>query len=400
MNDDLYGLQASGIDPAIAAKMIPLQRQQAIAEALLKQSMQPINVPQGTKIHPLQGVAQMVQAYMARRGLEGADAERGKLSAENAEMAKTAMGDYERVKGGFSTPPIVQNDDEGNQMPMVQTKGDPRAAVAMAMSNPLLAKNALVSADIANMRKAAEPYSLREGEKRFAEGQVVAENKKTTAPLVKEIGLDGNKVQTMVSKDGGATWVPQGAPTDKFNPRAGVTVNNQMPAAEKAAAVEMAKLDAKTTNELREAGIAAGSTLNVLDRMEKSVTSDKVANGLTADVVSGLQNIAVTLGDKSLASKAAANEQYIADVAELVRGKIKALGSGTAISNTDLLFTQRSMPELLKTREGKLEIIRAMRSDLQYLSKRGRDAEAHFRKNKGSLEGFDAAPKSGWAIVD
>lgn len=160
MNDDLYGLQASGIDPAIAAKMIPLQRQQAIAEALLKQSMQPINVPQGTKIHPLQGVAQMVQAYMARRGLESADAERGKLSAENAEMAKTAMGDYETRRAGLpGIVPATPNDDEGNPMPArAEVKGDPRAAIAQAMSNPLLAKNPLIAADLASMRSEDKPF--------------------------------------------------------------------------------------------------------------------------------------------------------------------------------------------------------------------------------------------------
>lgn len=159
MNDDLYGLQASGIAPEIAAKLIPLQRQQAVAEAMLKQSMNPIEVPRGTKISPFQGLAQMVQAYMARKGLESADTERQALTTQNAEMAKSAMSDYEAKKLG-STPiqPLTPNDDEGNAMPVTQAvKGDPRAAVAMAMSNPLLAKNPLISADLATMRQEEIP---------------------------------------------------------------------------------------------------------------------------------------------------------------------------------------------------------------------------------------------------
>ena len=162
MNEDLYGLQASGIAPEIAAKLIPLQRQQAVAEAMLKNSMSPINVPQGTKMHPLQGLAKIVEAYMAQKSLSDADKQRQELTNQNAEMAKSAMSDYEAKRNGIpGITPLTPNDDEGNPMPSrAEVKGDPRAAVAMAVANPLLAKNPLIAADIAAMRQEDRPYVL------------------------------------------------------------------------------------------------------------------------------------------------------------------------------------------------------------------------------------------------
>lgn len=161
MNDDLYGLQASGIAPEIAAKLIPLQRQQAVAEAMLKQSMSPIEVPRGTKFHPLQGLAQMVEAYMARKGLESADTERQALTMQNAEMAKSAMENYEKMRAG--TPEIANiplagpGESDAGTGTIPAKPGDSRSAVAMAMSNPLLAKNPLISADLAAMRTEGKP---------------------------------------------------------------------------------------------------------------------------------------------------------------------------------------------------------------------------------------------------
>lgn len=410
MDQDLYGLQASGIDPEIAAQMLGLKRSRGVAEALLKQSMTPLSAgptPQGgftPRIHPLQGIAQIVQAYMARKGLEDADTTEAGLGRKNSEITSAAVDQYQKLRQGMpEQAPTTPNDDEGNPMPPVAaTPGDPRAAIAFAQTKNVLKGNPLIGADIKAMEKANEPYSLRQGEIRNIGTQTIARNEAKIQPMFKTIGLAGNKEQQFVSQDGGKTWNPEGQPTDKFNPRPAAIVNIDNKA-QLAGEVEMAKKDADTVNTLRQSGIAAGHTENVVNRMKRAVESDNTTHGIGAETVATLQNVAVTLGDKDLAARASTNEQYIGDVANLVREKIKALGSGTAISNTDLLFTKQSMPDLLKTKQGKLKIFDAMQKDLAYIKEEAASADKHFRTNKGSLGGWSYKPQgqdTGFKIVE
>lgn len=410
MDQDLYGLQASGIDPEIAAQMLGLKRQRAISQALLQQSMDPLSAgptPQGgftPRVHPLQGIAKILQAYMARQGLDAADKSESDLAQKNQELTSSAVDQYQKLRQGMpAQAPTTPNDDEGNPMPMVSaTPGDPRAAIAFAQTRNVLRGNPLIAADIKSMEKTQEPYSLREGEKRFVGNQAIASNAPKIKPITREIGLPGNKVQVQTSIDDGKTWTPAGDPTDKFNPRPAAVVNIDNKA-ESAGRVEMAKKDADMVNTLRQNAVAAGHTENVLNRMERAVKNDTTANGTGAETIGALQNIAVTLGDKDLANRASANEQYIGDVANLVREKIKALGSGTAISNVDLLFTKQSMPDLIKTKQGKLLIIDAMKKDLAYIKDEAKSADTHFRANNGSLGGWSFKPQnqdSGFRIVE
>lgn len=163
MDQDLYGLQASGIDPEIAAQMLGLKRSRGVAEALLKQSMTPLSAgptPQGgftPRIHPLQGIAQIVQAYMARKGLEDADTTQAGLAKQNEERTASALGDYEKQRAG--TPEITNIPDAGpgDADPATSTisakAGDPRAAIANLLAkNAWLSKNPLVQSDMAAMK--------------------------------------------------------------------------------------------------------------------------------------------------------------------------------------------------------------------------------------------------------
>jgi len=121
------------------------------------------------------------------------------------------------------------------------------------------------------------------------------------------------------------------------------------------------------------------------ERMEENV--DTVFSGTAANFATDMGNLATTLGVASpdLVRKVGNSEQAIADVAELVRSKIKALGSGSAISNTDLLFTNRSMPDLLKTPSGRKMIISAMKADIQNISGDHQAARQWFDSHNQSL---------------
>lgn len=157
MNQDLYGLQASGIDPEIAAQMLGLNSKKAITAALLKQSIQGIDQPQTPtrgytrRIHPLEAVADVLATYMGKKAMEGYDQQEGDLAKQNQAKVQDALTKYEQTRSGTpAIAPATANDDEGNVNPTVPGKaGDPRSAIAQALASPLLQNNPLVKMDMA-----------------------------------------------------------------------------------------------------------------------------------------------------------------------------------------------------------------------------------------------------------
>lgn len=157
MNQDLYGLQASGIDPEIAAQMLGLNSKKAITAALLKQSIQGIDQPQTPargytrRIHPLEAVADVLATYMGKKAMEGYDQQEGDLAKQNQAKVQDALAKYEQTRSGTpAIAPATPNDDEGNINPTVPGKaGDPRSAIAQALASPLLQNNPLVKMDMA-----------------------------------------------------------------------------------------------------------------------------------------------------------------------------------------------------------------------------------------------------------
>lgn len=187
--NDPYGLIASGLPPEMAAEAMGLTRRQAIMQALLQQSMQPQASPTNkgrieSKASFLAPLAQMAQAYIGSKGMQDADAAAGDISARRQQAVADAMSGYERTKAGAPAQniPYAQGmtaDEEGNPMPPAvkdAVAGNPRAAVAQAMTNPMLRGNPLVLGDLKSLEKRAEPYSLRQGENRYVDDKPVAEN--------------------------------------------------------------------------------------------------------------------------------------------------------------------------------------------------------------------------------
>lgn len=198
MNDP-YGLAASGLPPEMVAEAMGLSKREQIMQALLQQSQSPIEAaPNGgrfaTRVTPMQGIAKIVQALFAAQGSREGAKGIADFSAKRERMSSDAIKGYEQAKVGMpAVVPATPNDDEGNPMPSSPaTKGDPRAAIAQALANPMLRQNPLVLADMKSMEKATEPYSLKQGEKRYIGDQPVAEN----APKATEHVING-KVYVM-----------------------------------------------------------------------------------------------------------------------------------------------------------------------------------------------------------
>lgn len=217
---DPYGLIASGLPPELAAQLSGVNHQQAIAEALLAQSMRPVeNIGGvGAKLHPLQGLAQMLQSYRAQTGMADADRVRADIASQKERGVADALMKYEQARSGSPAIPAPA-DELGGGPGAPAIKGDPRAAIAAAMGNVYLRGNPVVAADLKSYEESQKPYNLRAAEKRFVGNQEIAAN----APKPQEHIINGKLYVT--GPDG--NLVERGGPGEKpdpnkpFNPATG-----------------------------------------------------------------------------------------------------------------------------------------------------------------------------------
>ena len=172
---DPYGLISSGLPPELAAEAMGLKGKQAIMQALLAQSQQPIEAPQvkgrfSAPVSPLQGIAKIAQAYVSSRGLQDADKGYAELGAKYNKGVADALANYEQTKSGTpakSMAPTTPNDDEGNLNPTVDmpaVPGNPRKAVTDALINPYLNKNPLITSDLKEIQETPKTRTVIQGD--------------------------------------------------------------------------------------------------------------------------------------------------------------------------------------------------------------------------------------------
>lgn len=230
---DPYGLLQSGLPPDLAAQYAGLQQQQMIVDALMKQSQMPLQAPevkgrfQG-RINPMEGIAKVVQAYMASKGLGDVNKGFADISSQRLQGVQDAMRTYQGIRDGSpASPSVPYTDTVGDQPPQQDipgapaTPGNPRAALMAASSNAYLAGNPVVAADLDAMKKSQEPYSLKPNEQRYADGKVVAQGA-SPVEAVTAAGPNGEPVTRFVSKAVGTPDVPQ--PVKKEMVALGATV--------------------------------------------------------------------------------------------------------------------------------------------------------------------------------
>jgi hypothetical protein len=180
---DQYGIIASGLPPELDAEMRGLTRRQALAEAMMKQSMES---PQGQMAgrfyvppSPLQGVAKMVQSYMANKRLTEGDRQIGDIGQRYQSGVADAITNYQRTKAGdpgrapvLDPQEMEQQADLGTPAPpnVGAISGDPRRAVMEAMMNPYLRGNPFITAEA----KTLQPTTLGRSMVIPATGEVVA----------------------------------------------------------------------------------------------------------------------------------------------------------------------------------------------------------------------------------
>ena len=180
--NDPFGLTASGIPPELQAQYRGLSRDQAIQEALLQQSQQPIGGVLDAGMFkvarsPLEGIAKLVQAYTARKGLNESDKRFGALGDRAAQMQADEIRRYQQAKMGApgSSEQIIDETANGGEgapatINAPAVPGDPRAAITQALMsrNPMLNRLAVMDNTQLNRvedRKATQDFQAKEHER-------------------------------------------------------------------------------------------------------------------------------------------------------------------------------------------------------------------------------------------
>lgn len=131
------------------------------------------------------------------------------------------------------------------------------------------------------------------------------------------------------------------------------------------------------------------AALKDLRQMEQSrqvlseiMASGKNTSGQAHELVNKLGGYLNYIDPSASLSKSVANDAlYFSNMMNLTRDKIAALGSGTAVSNLDLIVTQKSVGDLRNTPEGNAKLLAIM--ELQNATMDG--------KLNGKLDHFDKA---------
>ena len=133
----------------LTAEQSAIDRRRRMAEAMQQQAILPIDMPNvaGAKVSPYQGLAKLLQGYIAGKGLERADTQQKELEANTmADYAKIyeLMGQTETVPGAVISPAVEPQPIPENiaQQAALERLSQPKAlfeAKAAYGGNPILA---------------------------------------------------------------------------------------------------------------------------------------------------------------------------------------------------------------------------------------------------------------------
>lgn len=173
---DLYGLADSGIPEELVAKLTSSSRNRKIAEALLAQSLQPVENMggQGASISWTQGLDKMLRAYLGRRGMDRAAADEQAVAGQVESGRQSAMEAYLAQKRGQPGVPYVDaTGAEGEQGMTSGVAGDPRRAIEDAQLNSYLRGSPFIAGERQELARTEQ----REDQQSFLKSQA-EENRK------------------------------------------------------------------------------------------------------------------------------------------------------------------------------------------------------------------------------
>lgn len=197
------------------AEQEEIARRRKMAEMMQQDAQTPLESQSAggwvTPTSHVSGLAKLLKAYVAGKGIDEAGTKQKALAARMRSEASDWATDMPQAQTRDLN--LVSGDDEGNVAPTAMQTTQPTKQQMMAWAlkgglsgNPMA--SAMAGPMMSNLLKQEEPYSLREGERRFGpNGQSIAENPK--APLPLHFGNTGTAIQGFDQRTG----APQGPAT-------------------------------------------------------------------------------------------------------------------------------------------------------------------------------------------
>ena len=342
-----------------------IERQRKYAEMLRQQSLDPLKSETAggmvVPISPYQGLAKMLQAYGGRRGEEIAT-ERSKevVSQRNKALADTLRGAFD---------PMTTPGKEAQMGEMGETVEQAVPATSRQRTPQEISQALLTNPDTMQL---GGQMMIKDLEGKNASNRAMAQ-----AEYEHRLKLD-----------------PASIAAQKEIRAAGRTqINNVVGAGEKAGSIEMAKLDAKQIDTMRDEAVKASRARDSIAAMRANVQSG-VYSGSMAEGRTGVANFFNTMmpGVGVDPAKLGNSQKFMAHQRELALAMLKQYVGGSQISNKDVEIVMSLFPKLEhepKAREALMDFMekRATDSISAY-----QNADAYFRKNQG-LGGYDMFPQ-------
>jgi len=133
-----------------------------------------------------------------------------------------------------------------------------------------------------------------------------------------------------------------------------------------------------------------GAVSRTLERLLALNNSGQTFTNAGANFKSQLSSIGQALGLDINVDRLAASETYQAQIAELLKQRLgsKDYGSGTGVSNLDLIAASAPLPELVRSAQGQRQIIQALAQDAKESIEDMESYRAYYRSNRGNMDGF------------
>jgi hypothetical protein len=412
---NLYGYDTEAED---------LRRRQAMADALLSQSMQ---APQGVTVggmgagpHWTSALANMVSGYGAGKANASIKEDRTALSDRYAKDLSEGMDRYRRTSEGFTAPPLITR-------PGVDpvTPGDPTKAImdAMSSNHPVLqnfgmqeyarrAEGQLTPKDLAGFATPTSVLNSGGNPQGFAPkvniqnmpaggvslddaGQVFIPGQGSTrgqsqgqpmapmaapAPAPSEDDLPWG-VGWRTVKIGNDLYQETAAGLKKLDDAPNMTVNNNQPNPESMFMQTLGRDMAAETAEVFKRKDTAENTMRLLDRLE-SLNKEETYSGPTANLALGLSAFANTIGLPVDTQQLTNSEEYKAALAAQISSYLTAgAGVGRSLTDADRKVLESQFPQLVATPAGRQAIIDMMRTASQREIQYGLDTRARLQDN-------------------
>lgn len=164
-----------------------------------------------------------------------------------------------------------------------------------------------------------------------------------------------------------------------------------MNAVEQARLGELRKAEVKQLMTFRERVPALNNTVRSLERLSNLIEKGETFSNAGAEFKMQLLSIGKAVGIDIDTKRLAGSQEYQAQIAELLKARLatKDYGSGTGVSNLDLLAAEKPLPSLVKDKEGQRRIIYNLVQDAREQLNDSRAYVEHYNKNRGDMSGFE-----------